>query len=93
MTNEGMHMQVLEEILKRTSTAVLKLPCSGTYLTHCNFLYGMAYKGVICNFPGFVGYLAVYRICFVVTLFFLLMAVIMIGVRSSRDPRGVIQNG
>ena len=41
----------------------------------------------------FVGYLAVYRICFVVTIFFLMMAVLMIGVRSSRDPRGVIQNG
>ena len=28
-----------------------------------------------------IGYLAVYRLCFVVTLFFLLMALIMIGVR------------
>ena len=28
-----------------------------------------------------VGYLAVYRICFIVTLFFLFMSVIMIGVR------------
>jgi len=40
-----------------------------------------------------VGYLAVYRICFVITLFFLFMSVIMIGVRSSRDPRAGIQNG
>ena len=40
-----------------------------------------------------VGYLAVYRICFIVTLFFLFMSVIMIGVRSSRDPRAGIQNG
>jgi len=40
-----------------------------------------------------IGYLAVYRICFVVTLFFLAMAVIMVGVRSSRDPRAGIQNG
>ena len=28
-----------------------------------------------------IGYLAVYRLCFVVTLFFLLMALVMIGVR------------
>lgn len=40
-----------------------------------------------------VGYLAVYRICFVITLFFLFMSVLMIGVRSSRDPRAGIQNG
>jgi len=40
-----------------------------------------------------VGYLAVYRVCFVVTVFFAVMALIMIGVKSSRDPRGPIQNG
>ena len=34
-----------------------------------------------------------YRICFVVTIFFLFMSVIMIGVRNSRDPRAGIQNG
>merc|ERR1712226_1701469 len=41
----------------------------------------------------FVGYLAVYRIGFIVTLFFLLMSLLMIGVKSSRDPRAPIQNG
>jgi len=40
-----------------------------------------------------VGYLAVYRICFVVAVFFAFMAVLMIGVRTSRDPRGPLQNG
>ncbi|XP_049887242.1 probable serine incorporator isoform X1 [Pectinophora gossypiella] len=40
-----------------------------------------------------VGYLAVYRICFATCLFFILMALIMIGVRSSKDPRAGIQNG
>ncbi len=39
------------------------------------------------------GHLAVYRLCFVMTLFFLLMALIMIGVRNSKDPRAVVQNG
>ncbi|KAJ2946340.1 hypothetical protein O0L34_g12377 [Tuta absoluta] len=40
-----------------------------------------------------VGYLAVYRICFATTLFFIFMALMMIGVRSSKDPRAGIQNG
>jgi len=40
-----------------------------------------------------VGYLAVYRLCFIVTLFFLVFSLMMIGVRSSKDPRAAIQNG
>jgi len=40
-----------------------------------------------------VGYLAVYRFCFIVTLFFGLFSVLMIGVKSSKDPRAGIQNG
>ncbi|XP_041974202.1 serine incorporator 1 isoform X2 [Aricia agestis] len=40
-----------------------------------------------------VGYLAVYRIFFAVCLFFVFMALLMIGVRSSKDPRAGFQNG
>lgn len=40
-----------------------------------------------------VGYLAVYRLCFALFMFFVLMAVMMIGVKSSNDPRAPIQNG
>lgn len=40
-----------------------------------------------------VGYLAVYRICFALVCFFALMAVMMIGAKSSRDGRAPIQNG
>ncbi|CAH2068736.1 unnamed protein product, partial [Iphiclides podalirius] len=40
-----------------------------------------------------VGYLAVYRICFATCLFFILMALIMLGVKSSKDPRAGVQNG
>ena len=40
-----------------------------------------------------VGYQAVYRLCLIVTLFFTLMSLLMIGVKSSNDPRAGIQNG
>uniref|UniRef100_A0A3Q3EPH7 Serine incorporator 2 n=1 Tax=Labrus bergylta TaxID=56723 RepID=A0A3Q3EPH7_9LABR len=40
-----------------------------------------------------VGYKSVYRMCFAMTCFFFLFCAIMIGVRSSKDPRAGIQNG
>ncbi|XP_043194472.1 probable serine incorporator [Amphibalanus amphitrite] len=40
-----------------------------------------------------VGYMAVYRVCFVATLFFSLMALVMINVKSSKDGRAGVQNG
>lgn len=40
-----------------------------------------------------VGYPAVYRLCFALSAFFFLMALIMIGVKTSKDPRAGIQNG
>ncbi|XP_025092546.1 probable serine incorporator isoform X2 [Pomacea canaliculata] len=40
-----------------------------------------------------VGFLAVYRVCFAMAAFFVLFALIMIKVNSSKDPRSKIQNG
>ncbi|XP_011502854.1 PREDICTED: serine incorporator 1 isoform X2 [Ceratosolen solmsi marchali] len=40
-----------------------------------------------------VGYLAVYRICFIMSIFFFLMSIIMLRVKSTKDPRAGIQNG
>lgn len=37
--------------------------------------------------------MAVYRICFALVCFFTLMAIIMMGASSSKDPRAPIQNG
>jgi len=40
-----------------------------------------------------VGYQAVYRLCLVITLFFFVMSIFMINVKTSNDPRAGIQNG
>ena len=40
-----------------------------------------------------MGYLAVYRICFALAGFYFLMMLVMLGVKSSQDPRSGIQNG
>ncbi|XP_070841519.1 serine incorporator 2 [Chaetodon trifascialis] len=45
------------------------------------------------NCDVIVGYKSVYRMCFAMTCFFFLFSVIMIRVRSSKDPRAAIQNG
>lgn len=44
-----------------------------------------------CN--SLVGYLAVYRVCFAMAAFFLIMAILMFKVKSSNDPRAKFQNG
>lgn len=48
---------------------------------------------VVIDCENAVGYMAVYRICFALVCFFMIMSVLMIGVKSSRDPRAPIQNG
>lgn len=50
-------------------------------------------ESVQLNCEGAVGYLAVYRICFILTCFFFLMGLITIGVKTSKDPRAGIHNG
>lgn len=50
-------------------------------------------ESIIFNCEEAVGYLAVYRICFILTCFFALFALMMVGVKSSQDPRAGIQNG
>ncbi|KAK3870100.1 hypothetical protein Pcinc_024632 [Petrolisthes cinctipes] len=50
-------------------------------------------KDVKLDCTEVVGYLAVYRLCFAMSLFFFVMALLTIGVKSSKDPRASIQNG
>lgn len=45
------------------------------------------------NCDKLVGYLAVYRVGFAMASFFVLMAIIMINVKSSKDPRAKMHNG
>uniref|UniRef100_A0A0B7AUE9 Serine incorporator n=1 Tax=Arion vulgaris TaxID=1028688 RepID=A0A0B7AUE9_9EUPU len=45
------------------------------------------------NCDNVVGFLAVYRVCFAMAMFFLLFSIIMIKVSSSKDVRSKIQNG
>lgn len=56
-------------------------------------LVDIAAEKVQVDCTELVGYLAVYRLCFAMSLFFFIMAVLMIGVKSSKDPRAGIQNG
>nr|CAD7195308.1 unnamed protein product [Timema douglasi] len=69
----------LQETLK-------KVPFCGSGGTHLT-------DSITIDCQSAVGYLAVYRMCFALSCFFFLMALIMVGVKSSRDPRGGIQNG
>lgn len=54
--------------------------CNSKYITEetCNHL---------------VGYLAVYRVCFGMAAFFLLMAILTFKVKNSHDPRAAFHNG
>ena len=50
-------------------------------------------NGGVVNCDLIVGYRAVYAVCFGMACFFGLMALLMICVKSSKDPRAKIQNG
>uniref|UniRef100_A0A6Q2ZLB2 Uncharacterized protein n=1 Tax=Esox lucius TaxID=8010 RepID=A0A6Q2ZLB2_ESOLU len=45
------------------------------------------------NCEIFVGYKAVYRVCFGMSMFFLVFSLLMYKVKNSRDPRSTIHNG
>ncbi|KAM3878235.1 serine incorporator 1 [Diretmus argenteus] len=49
--------------------------------------------GFHANCEMFVGYKAVYRVCFGMSMCFLLFAITMINIKNSRDPRAAVHNG
>lgn len=54
---------------------------------------GSSVVHVNINCEIFVGYKAVYRVCFGMGLCFLFFSLLMISVKNSRDPRAAIHNG
>jgi hypothetical protein len=54
---------------------------------------GFEVKDSLVDCTAFVGFVAVYRVCFALAAFFFLFTVIMINVQTSKDPRSAIQNG
>lgn len=70
-------------------TTLIKIPglCKGLGVS------GVYEHSKLIDCDQVVGYEAVYRVCFAMTCFFFLFAVLMINVKSSADPRARIQNG
>ncbi|CAH1254732.1 SERINC5 [Branchiostoma lanceolatum] len=55
----------------------------------CDFLN----LGTNCNISQVIGFLAVYRVCFSMAVFFFLLMILMINVKTSQDCRAGIHNG
>jgi len=49
-------------------------------------------EGVV-QCTNYVGFAAVYRVCFAMACFFFVFALLMINVKTSKDPRSAVQNG
>ncbi|KAL2090996.1 hypothetical protein ACEWY4_013259 [Coilia grayii] len=69
---------------------------------HLKKIPGFCEGGAGSDIPGihgdvdceiFVGYKAVYRVCFAMSVFFLAFSLLMINVKNSRDPRAAVHNG
>uniref|UniRef100_A0A1B6EMA8 Serine incorporator n=1 Tax=Cuerna arida TaxID=1464854 RepID=A0A1B6EMA8_9HEMI len=69
------------------------LPICKTNSTSNSLIPNVVPNAVTYDCDKAIGYIAVYRIGFAFTIFFLLMSALMVRVRSSRDPRSGIQNG
>ncbi|XP_043945946.1 serine incorporator 1-like [Protopterus annectens] len=66
-----------------------KIPgfCEGNSISKLPYVHGYV------NCDALVGYMAVYRICFGMAMFFFVFSLLMINVKNSRDPRAAVHNG
>ncbi|VEL43728.1 unnamed protein product, partial [Protopolystoma xenopodis] len=73
-------------------SALTLIPEFGKFLTKIPALCTSSFQGQVdCSL--ITGFGAVYRICFGTSMFFILLCLLMIRVRSSKDPRSRIHNG
>jgi len=95
-------------IISAVVSAILLIPGLGSFLEHilpgiCSNItipigteqlsINVVNQQALINCKSILGYFAVYRICFSLACFYLLFMIIMLYVKSSRDPRAKIQNG
>lgn len=45
------------------------------------------------NCQMFIGYKAVYRVCFAMSVWFLISSITMINIKNSQEPRADVHNG
>lgn len=58
-----------------------------------DFMHAHCIEEGACKFEDMIGVMGVFRICWAMTMFFVLMAVFMIGVKTGNDCRRGLQNG
>ncbi|XP_048588960.1 probable serine incorporator isoform X2 [Nematostella vectensis] len=70
---------------------VLMLPSISKRLAHIHGICTEVFQVESCD--AFLGYSAVYRVCFAMAMFYFLMAFVLIGVRNEEDVRAKFHNG
>ncbi|KNC70154.1 hypothetical protein SARC_17326, partial [Sphaeroforma arctica JP610] len=57
------------------------------------FTHAHCLKEGACSLDDMIGAMGVYRVCWSMTMFFVVMGISMIGVQTGKDARRGLQNG